>query len=225
MPQWHIPLDIDSVLLAQGAEPHSIRVQSPRLLQITEQALVEAIPLLNPQVYLKRLKVLEHDGQECVLQDGGALAGSLIEERLSNAAEIVAVLCTIGPELEKYASARMPEHPMLSLALDGAGSAAVEILGNAVCHSIEKQARSEDLHTSMPIFPGMRGWPIEEGQNQIFDLWNEPLDILLTPSCMMVPRKSLSMIIGLGMHPFQQGSSCDLCSSAPTCRYRERHAK
>jgi hypothetical protein len=224
MSQWHIPLDVDRILLAQGADPQSIRVRSPRLHQIAEQALVEAIPLLQPQVYLKRLKVLDRDAQELILDDG-VLAGALIGERLSTASGIAALLCTIGPELEKHASELMPQHAMLALALDGAGSAAVEILANAACSSIEKQARSENLHTSIPLFPGMQGWPVEEGQDQLFRLWDgEILDIVLTPSFMMVPRKSLSMVIGLGNIPFQRGSSCDLCSSAQICRYRDRHA-
>jgi hypothetical protein len=225
MPQWHIPLDVDSILLAQGADPQSIRVQSPRLLQIAEQTLAEAIPLLHPRVHLKRLKVQDHDTQKILLQDDGMLTGSLIGERLSTASEVVALLCTIGSELEKHASELMPKDALHALALDGAGSAAVEILCNAACSSVDKQARSEDLHTSMPFFPGMKGWPVEEGQDQLFKLWDdEALDIVLTPSYMMVPRKSLSMIIGLGNHPFQQGSSCDLCSSTQTCRYRDRHA-
>ncbi|HEY70300.1 MAG TPA: hypothetical protein G4O08_06935 [Anaerolineae bacterium] len=225
MSQWHIPLDIDSILQAQGADPQSIRMQSPRLLHIAEQALMEAKPLLHPQVYLKRLKVLDQDAQELFLHDGGMLTGPLIAERLSSATEIVAVLCTIGPELEKRSTELMPMHTMRALALDGAGSAAVEILCNAACSSVEKQARSEQLHISMPFFPGMHGWPIEVGQDQLFNLWDEPLDIMLTPSYMMVPRKSLSMVVGLGKRPFQSGSSCNLCSSSQTCRYRDLHAQ
>ncbi|MGD8813851.1 MAG: hypothetical protein PVI78_05185 [Anaerolineales bacterium] len=224
MPHWHIPLDVDRILQAQGADPQSIRERSPHLLQIAEQTLSEAIRHLHPQVYLKRLKVLSSNDQQMSLQDNGVLAGALVTEQLSTATEIIALLCTIGSALERHAMELMPRQAMRAWALDGAGSAAVEILAEAACNAVDKQAQSEDLHTSIPLFPGMQGWPVDEGQAQLFRFWDdEELAIELTPSWMMIPRKSLSMVIGLSKIPFHQGSSCELCSHAQTCRYRDHH--
>jgi hypothetical protein len=67
----------------------------------------------------------------------------------------------------------------------------------------------------------MDGWPVEEGQPQIFDLVDAAeIGLVLLPSGMMVPRKSLSMVIGLGADVSAKGVPCDYCSMAERCRYR-----
>jgi hypothetical protein len=40
---------------------------------------------------------------------------------------------------------------------------------------------------------------------------------------MMVPKKSTSTVIGIGPDVEHSGESCDYCSMAATCRYREEH--
>jgi hypothetical protein len=40
---------------------------------------------------------------------------------------------------------------------------------------------------------------------------------------MMVPKKSTSMVIGIGREVEHAGESCDYCSMAATCRYRQEH--
>jgi hypothetical protein len=60
---------------------------------------------------------------------------------------------------------------MIALALDGVGSAAVEMLAIQACNYFEEKAKIDGLFTSMPLNPGMVGWPVDMGQPQIFSLW------------------------------------------------------
>lgn len=86
-----------------------------------------------------------------------------------------------------------------ALALDGLGSAGVESLANAACRQFEIEAEEQHLEATIPLSPGMIDWSVEEGQPQIFDLLPaEEIGVKLTPSWVMIPRKSLSMVMGIG---------------------------
>jgi hypothetical protein len=70
----------------------------------------------------------------------------------------------------------------------------------------------------------MQGWPVEVGQRQIFEILNpSQIDIQLTASYLMIPRKSLSMVIGLGSNILEKGTTCDYCSMKETCRYQDHY--
>jgi hypothetical protein len=114
----------------------------------------------------------------------------------------------------------MGEDPAYGLALDGLGSAAVESLANAVCHYFETQVAEQGHRASIPLSPGMVGWPVEVGQQEIFDmLGNEKAGVQLTSSSMMIPRKSLTMVLGFGPEVGNEGHPCDYCSMRETCQY------
>ena len=110
-----------------------------------------------------------------------------------------------------------------NLALEGLAAAAAEALGEAACRRFEEIARAEGLQTSIPLNPGMIGWPLEEGQAQIFSLVDaSEIGVTLGPSSLMQPLKSLSLVIGLGRDLDVAGQSCDFCSMHETCRYKDR---
>jgi hypothetical protein len=110
---------------------------------------------------------------------------------------------------------------LMGLALDGVGSAGVEALAQLVCKKIEDQAALEGLQTSVPLSPGMLNWSVEEGQPVIFEILSEINNLVeLTPSFLMRPRKSLSMLLGVGAKLGSQGSTCDYCAMQGTCKYR-----
>jgi hypothetical protein len=82
------------------------------------------------------------------------------------------------------------------------------------------------LKTSMPLNPGMVGWPVEKGQPEIFLLLDsEQIQVSLTDSCMMTPNKSLSIVIGLGSKVTSVGSSCDYCTLKGICKYQNHYAE
>jgi hypothetical protein len=70
----------------------------------------------------------------------------------------------------------------------------------------------------------MVDWSVAEGQPQIFNLLGEDGSIVsLTPSFIMIPRKSLTMVMGLGVNLDSSGRTCDFCTMQATCRYQEHY--
>lgn len=221
---WELDLDVDQVLRGQGADPQVIRSRRPALVATTEKALAEGRSLLRPVVAYRELPVREMRHERLILEGGGHLAGKLIGQHLA-AAELAAVfVCTIGEAIDTRLAQVMDDDPVLGLALDGLGSAAVEALAAAACRRVETLSGQRGQQVSIPLSPGMIGWPVLEGQTQIFGLIDaSAAGVSLTSSGMMVPRKSLTMVIGMGAHVLAAGTACDYCSLNETCRYQDHY--
>ena len=227
MKNWRVDdlnITVDSVLRGQGADPDIIRSRSPRLIAIAEKAMDLVINLIEPAVLIKEFKVTDfrHNGLE--LDGGNKISGPVVAGHLVGASYLSVVVCTVGPRIDAYALEVMEDDIVLGLAIDGVGSAAVESLANAVCRDIELKAASEGNQTTIPLSPGMIGWGIEEGQSLIFDLINkDEIDVSLTSHKVMIPRKSLSMILGIGPNISSGERICDYCTMRETCRYKDQN--
>jgi hypothetical protein len=228
MPQWQVNdlrIGVDDVLRGQGADPDAIRSRRPSLVKVAEQAIQEAEQLLEPKVLSSRLAVKRVRHEQLLLEDDTLLRSSLLSQHLHAAQFVEAVVCTIGPKVERLASQVIREDISLGLALDGLGSTAVEALANMACRHIELQAEQDHLQTSIPLSPGMQGWPVEVGQPVIFKILDPAqIGVSLTPDGLMLPQKTLSMLVGIGSELDSSGSTCQYCAMRETCRYQDHYA-
>jgi cobalamin-dependent methionine synthase I len=148
----------------------------------------------------------------------------LIAQHLSPAHYLALIVCTVGAAIDDRIAALMPRDPAYALALDGYGSAAAEALGTEICARLEQDAARSGHCASVPISPGMVGWPVEVGQPQIFsNLDADAIGVTLNDSAQMIPRKSISLVLGFAPTPFEAGTPCDFCALRHTCRY-QHHA-
>lgn len=232
---WNITLTPDDILRAQGANPELVRQRRPIMLEIAEWALQEGLPLLQPQVLYQEFLVQQVLHERIYLQgDPGEnaslyVAGPLMVDHLLGARNVTAMLCTIGGQLEETAALLINEDMLHGLALDAAGSAAAEVLATMASHHFETQAAALGLQSSLPLNPGMIGWPVEEGQNQLFKLLERErasqagFPVTLSSTYMMQPRKTISLILGTGKELTRSGRICDYCNLSETCRYQDHY--
>lgn len=223
--EWDLVVDADAVLRGQGADPAIIRRRSAMLVSVAERAIREGSHLIKPEVLYRRLAVDRVVHERITLEGNGILQGRLLAQHLGPASEVSIILCTIGDALEELASETIAHDPVFGLALDGLGSAYVEALANAACRRFEEEAKAASLQASIPLSPGMIGWTVDEGQPQIFGLLDsEEIGVRVTPSWVMLPRKSLSMVLGVGTEMVEAGKTCDYCTLRETCRYQDHYA-
>jgi hypothetical protein len=212
-------LSVDEILRGEGMDPLSIHAKRPALVKAAEYALRVGMPKIDPVAIINEKKVIEHHHERILLDSGTALTGSLFVQFLAGAERVVAAVCTIGSGLEGLASSEMDKNPLLALALDGLGNACVESVAQQVCRRISEQAKASGLESGTPLSPGEPDWPVDIGQPQIFSLLdNSQTGILLTEGSMMIPKKSISFLIGLGLK-MEQADLCSLCSMRERCRY------
>ena len=222
---WNLSLTVDQVLRGQGADPERIRARRPVLVETAEWALREGQPLLEPVVMVREMAVEALRHEKLVLEGGGQLSGSLIAQHLKGAQRVAVMLCTIGGQLEAVSGELMATDPLLALGLEGVGTAAVELLASEAISRLEAAAHAEGLQSSIPLSPGMIGWPVALGQPQVFSLVDgEQIGVHLNSGAMMVPRMSLTQVLGFGLEMDAQGRSCDYCNLNQTCRYQDHYA-
>jgi hypothetical protein len=220
---WQLEIDADMVLRGQGADPAVVRQRRPQLVKIAQQALTDGMQLIQPSAVYRILAVQNLRHETMLLEGGAKLTGALIAEQLAQAQQVALMICTLGKALEDRISVLMHSDPLLAFALDGFGTVAMESLGAALCSKLEADAREHGSYASIPLNPGIIGWPVEVGQPQIFSLLDTScIGVILNESFQMIPRKSTSMILGISSSPFNAGRTCDFCGLRETCRYQNR---
>lgn len=224
---WHtsdLKLDVDAVLRGLGADASLMRQRRPMLVEVAQKALDIGRPLLQPKAFHCKLEVKTIRHQKIHLEGDHHLCGKLVAEHLAPAEYVVVMLFTVGENLEALVNSTLNQDMLLGMALDGVGSAGVEALANAACRHFERRAAGHGYQASIPLSPGMIGWPVAEGQRQIFSILDDQqINVILTENSLMLPRKSLSMVQGFGLDMKLTGRICDLCSMRETCRYQEHN--
>jgi hypothetical protein len=233
---WQLDLTPEDTLRAMGADPIIVKERRPALWEIAVWAVGEGLPLLAPQVLYQEFSVQSLTHERITLANGATpgqdrliISGPLVAEHLLGASKVNAMICTIGGMLEETAGMVIEEDTLRGLALDAAGSAAAELLATIASHHFENMALNDGLQCSMPLNPGMIGWPVQIGQIQLFKLLEEEREqqpqftVDLNEDVLMQPQKTVSLVLGMGENLSQQGRICDYCSMNETCRYQNHY--
>ncbi|NPV55270.1 MAG: hypothetical protein HPY76_01155 [Anaerolineae bacterium] len=228
------PIEVSpaDVLREQGADPQTVRARRPALWALAQRAVAEGEPLLQPWWVQRSLPVTTRRHQVVTLAGEHrlySLRSPLVSRMLAGAGEAVLIACTIGPAVEALAAHSMDADIAFALALDAYASAAVGALGRALCANVQAEAAARGWSAGTPIGPGMRGWSLAEGQRDLFAILQpDPQRLRLTESSLMLPRKSTSLLIGIGAQVEAPGDPCQYCDLFETCAYKHdfnAHAK
>jgi hypothetical protein len=218
---WDLCPDVDMVLRPLGVDPLGVRCRQSSALGTAEQAVEAGMGLLQPVVLSASLPVREFRHGR-VRMEHGHLSEPFLTEHVHAAQSVMVAVSSTGPGVEEAASECLAEDPAIAVALDAFGSAAVELLGQAMCQSVDEEAKAEGLRTTVPLSPGPVGWPVASGQRRIFALVDaDSAGVSQSEGCTMVRKKSTSMAIDMGADVEQAGESRDCYGMAATRRYRE----
>ena len=211
-----IKLTVKDVLNGQGVDPNRA---SDRLKETAAGVLEEAHSLLKPAGLYLSVPVIDFT-HKTINFAGGSFEGSLVAKAFAGADHLYLAVCTIGEALENRVQELMAENPVRALALDGAGVAAVSKTSQAIEDVISAEAFKLNTDLGMRAQPGQEGWPIEQ-QSVLFSvLPAAEIGVRLTPSCLMIPRKSVSLVVGRGTKMKSAVSPCDFCSKRHRCEWR-----
>ena len=186
-------------------------------------ASVKKAHLLEPAIAYEIYTITELSQRQSSREGKPGIRASLLSSLLPQAKELAVAVCTIGPRLEKQVTDYTGQgEPLRGTLLDGIGSAAVDSLTEEVCKFIAGEASSRGYEASSPINPGMPGLPITEQWQLLKMVPAEEIGVSLTSSGIMVPRKSVSMVIGIGpqMAKWTRAEVCARCHLKKTCPYR-----
>jgi hypothetical protein len=220
-----IPLSLKTreVLRREGFRGYSKIRPEIKSLILELMSSVKKAHLLEPVMAYKIHPITEMSHRQLSLEGNLVVQGPLLPSLLPEAKELAVVVGTIGPRLEKQATDYFDrDEPLRGMLLDGIGSAAVDSLTQEVCKLIAGETSSRGYQASSPINPGMPGLPITEQRQLLKMVPAREIGVSLTSSGIMVPRKSTSMVIGIGpqMKTWTRAEICANCSLRKTCPYR-----
>lgn len=178
--------------------------------ELSEQVKKE----LHPQAILRRFSI-ERDGSL-----GGTIfqpRGKDITSLLSGCKEAALLAATLGADSERLLL--RAETPQKALLLDAMFSAAIE----AVCDQVENdfRAKMKNLYVTDRFSPGYGDMPLEQSR-EICEVLsaNRTIGLSVTASGIMIPRKSVTAIMGISDKPvFCRTKRCQNCRM--NCPMRE----
>ncbi len=221
----NLALDMNQVLRHEAIAGKSRLTPQIKSLLGDLLDIISSDHLMRPSIAYNIYPVIEIRADGVQLEGNVTLRGSLFRSTLTDAKELAIAVGTIGPGLEGKAIKYFNRKESLrGTLLDGIGSVAVDLLSEEAAKLITAEAASRGYQSSSPVNPGMPGFPVSEQKQLLTLVPVKDIGVRLTSSGMMSPRKSVSLIIGMGpqMPVLTQAKICARCHSGKTCRYRAR---
>lgn len=174
--------------------------------------------ILKPQLSYRVLELMEVDRSGIVLADGTRFKSSKLAKTLSGAETVCCFLATVGPAVDVEIQTLMQKkHYADAYVLDALGSMSAEDVVEQFYQRVARRQADKGCGVSLRFSPGYCDWPIEQ-QRPLFALFEdtEAPDVVLSDTCLMTPRKSVSGLFGL-LPPGVKGADaaynpCNSCS-------------
>ena len=190
-------IDTGQVFEAIGyTEPSAVPA---RILSLVSEFAEDSHELVNPSYSYIFRGIQLVQGSRSFIEGPIVFKSRVVAQLLVRCREIAIFTLTIGDHLEK-AVARLAEDGLVMKAsvLDAIGSNIAEKVAEVVCEGIKRDIRGKGFCISRRFSPGYCDWDVSE-QEIIFDaMSSHSVGVCLTESHLMLPRKSISGIIGIG---------------------------
>lgn len=190
-----LKIDYNDVLMRMGANKHKTKIADN-----VKASIIESIEftkkLLKPKYAIsfaeKKIK-----GEKIFLDDF-VIDSSDILKLLGGSSIVCGVAATIGGSIDDKIDMLLKEKKLtLSYMYDAIGSVAIEELMDNICEDVKIKKSNENIKSTRRFSPGYGDWPIDNQKEFLKWLGAEKIGIVLSESCQMFPRKSVSAIFGL----------------------------
>lgn len=195
--------------------------------QLLQQACNEAHLLAKPRAIWE---IYNYDPIQAVIMSPIPLMiiGNQISKHLKHAVKLAILAVTIGQQLEETVSQHFAGGEYSAgLLLDAAGTTAVEMAADQISALIGQQAASKGLIPLARFSPGYGDWDITVQPKMLELAGAGEIGLTVTATCMLVPRKSITAVIGLvpgkdssTLPGHCQPQSCSNCIQL-NCTYRK----
>ena len=154
---------------------------------------------------------------------GVTFAGNDIPRMLEPCEEVVLFGATLGPGVERLMMRCEVINAADSVIMDACASTAIENICNNFESDMRRAVEAEGRYLTDRFSPGYGDLPIAE-QPKFFALLDmtRRIGVSLTPTTIMVPRKSVTAIMGIARTPQpHRPPDCEHCLMFRTCPFRK----
>ena len=172
---------------------------SQRIELVVERLELDIEPRGVRRVFAVDATGVDEQGEPCIRLVGTnvELRGRDIYRHLKDARFAALMACTLGMDAERRLRTTGAQQPLEGAVLDAACSAYVEAAVEQMDQQVKAAAAAHGLAGNWRFSPGYGDWPLEQQPELIRVTKCESIGITLSESKMLVPRKSVTAIIGL----------------------------
>jgi cobalamin-dependent methionine synthase I len=185
---------------------------SARIESLVNDYIENYHDMLAPSYSYTIKNVIAVRGKSVIIEDSIKFESEIISQLLAQCEKVAIFATTIGSHLEEMV-AYLAENGLVLQAtvLDAIGSNAAERSAVFVEDKIRRLASFFGLSASRRFSPGYCDWEVNQ-QKMVFRALNgDTAGIRLTDSLLMLPRKSVSGIIGLAESDIRNYNPCATC--------------
>lgn len=145
-----------------------------------------------------------------------------LESLLDDCREHILLAATIGAGVDQLIHRYEISNMADAVIMDACASAAIENVCDHAEHHLREMLRKEGLYLTDRFSPGYGDLPMsaQRGICKRLDTGRK-IGVMLSGSGLMIPRKSVTAIMGIAQRPVQRRArGCDICSLGADCPYR-----
>ena len=172
---------------------------STRIASLIDEYVENAYYLIEPSYSCVIRDINLVQDSHVVIEGEIVFESKVIAPLLEQCEKAAVFLVTIGEHLEEMAY-QLAEDGLIVQAtvLDAIGSVAAEGVADYVQGKIKEIANNQGLVISQRFSPGYCDWDISQQRTVFWAVSGDSMGIHLTDGCLMIPRKSISGVIGIG---------------------------
>lgn len=221
-----IPCSVDDLLVVDQELYRSLgfkdSVPDGYMLDFIRQLKLEALSVCVPRFGYRYVSGKQTDKHSLVVGGRTFVPEAIIVNCLRNSDFFAGIVASVGKELDEWIERkRSGGDVMEAFVADALGSVIVESIVAWGLALIESEMKDWDLGTTNSYSPGYCGWNVVE-QQLFFSLLPEGFcGISLTDSCLMLPLKSVSALVGIGKNVEKRPYGCAICRKKDCFKRKE----
>jgi len=218
-----LPVTVEEITSSWGYR--RARLASPRIMALLPELLagIEANHWIQPKISFDVWPVVSSGAGWLEVDGGTRIASPALSHHLPGAIHLVAGVCTIGEALEKQVrEGFLASDRLRAVILDEIGTLSLFRLADQFEELMQAKARRRGLEAGGMLSPGEDGFEISQLAAVLALSHSEEIGVVPTTSGMLMPRKSLAMIVGWGtrMPKWSRSERCARCGARERCPHR-----
>lgn len=214
-------LDKKEVLRYLGYRSEQVDPQTAGLIDQCERQLLNAI---RPRVIWREFPL--SFGPENVAVSGTTLVleGTAIRRHLQGCERVLLFCATLSQEVDRLIRQAQVTDAAKGLVMDCCATTAIEQVCDEECDRLAERFAAKQCYLTTRFSPGYGDLPIDIQKEFVTVLdAQRKIGLCVTESNLLIPRKSVTAIIGVSHHQRSHGKkSCDACSQKERCPYRRK---
>ena len=174
-------------------------------------------------------KIYDYDAENFLVKSTPPfqLKGNSITRHLAPCEKVVCIAVTVGEEIENEVTRKFSVDKYVeSILLDAAATAAVEQAADALESAISPQLAKDGYKMRTRFSPGYGDWALDNQKNFFEITGAKEIGMSLSSAMMLIPRKSITAIIGLEKNKSDVANASEkICSTCDSCTQKDCTAR